>query len=86
LCYAVEKQLTELKEKMSSADKSELEDKMQKLRSEMATPDADVERIQTLTKDLQDVSWRVTQQAYQSADSSSSEQQAEEPKKDEEKK
>merc|ERR1711937_1039038 len=86
LCYAVEKQLTELKEKISSSDKQELEDKMQKLRSEMATPESDVERVQTLTKDLQDVSWRVTQQAYQSADSSSSEQQAEEPKKDEEKK
>merc|ERR1719486_827993 len=90
LCYAVEKQLTELKEKISSSDKQELEDKMQKLRSEMATPEADVERIQTLTKDLQDVSWRVTQQAYQSSDSSSSEGQTEEPqsdeKKDEEKK
>merc|ERR1719217_1851581 len=89
LCYAVEKQLTELKEKISSSDKQELEDKMQKLRSEMATPEADVERIQTLTKDLQDVSWRVTQQAYQSSDSSSSEQQteeSEEPKSEEEKK
>jgi len=43
LCYAVEKQLTELKEKISSSDKQELEDKMQKLRSEMATPEADVE-------------------------------------------
>merc|ERR1712025_825899 len=84
LCYAVEKQLTELKEKISSADKSELEDKMQKLRSEMATPEADVERIQTLTKDLQDVSWRVTQQAYQSSDSSSS-AQTEEPKSEEKK-
>jgi molecular chaperone DnaK len=84
LCYAVEKQLTELKEKISSADKTELEDKMQKLRSEMATPEADVERIQTLTKELQDVSWRVTQQAYASSESSSSEQQSEEPKKDEE--
>jgi molecular chaperone DnaK len=84
LCYAVEKQLTELKEKISSSDKSELEDKMQKLRSEMATPEADVERIQTLTKELQDVSWRVTQQAYQSADSSSSEQ-TEEPKSEEKK-
>merc|ERR1711990_1150013 len=73
LCYAVEKQLTELKEKM------------QKLRSEMATPEADVERIQTLTKDLQDVSWRVTQQAYQSSESSSSEQQTEEPKSEEKK-
>merc|ERR1711988_1282857 len=85
LCYAVEKQLTELKEKISSSDKSELEDKMQKLRAEMATPEADVERIQTLTKELQDVSWRVTQQAYQSADSSSSEQQTEEPKSEEKK-
>merc|ERR1719486_281757 len=90
LCYAVEKQLTELKEKISSSDKQELEDKMQKLRAEMATPEADVERIQTLTKDLQDVSWRVTQQAYQSSEGSSSEGQTEEPqseeKKDEEKK
>merc|ERR1719217_319980 len=84
LCYVVEKQLTELKEKISSSDKQELEDKMQKLRSEMATPEADVERIQTLTTDLQDVSWRVTQQAYQSSDSSSSEQ-TEEPKSDEKK-
>jgi len=52
----------------------------------MATPEADVERIQTLTKDLQDVSWRVTQQAYQSADSSSSEQQSQESEKKEEEK
>jgi molecular chaperone DnaK len=85
LCYAVEKQLTELKEKISSSDKQELEDKMQKLRAEMATPEADVERIQTLTKDLQDVSWRVTQQAYQSSEGSSSEGQTEEPKEDEKK-
>jgi molecular chaperone DnaK len=84
LCYAVEKQLTELKEKISSSDKQELEDKMQKLRSEMATPEADVERIQTLTKELQDVSWRVTQQAYQSSESSG-EQQTEEPKSEEKK-
>jgi molecular chaperone DnaK len=80
LCYAVEKQLTELKEKISSGDKSELEDKMQKLRSEMAVPDGDMERIQTLTKELQDVSWRVTQQAYQSSDSGSSQETQEESK------
>jgi len=84
LCYAVEKQLNELKEKISSSDKQELEDKMQKLRSEMATPEADVERVQTLTKELQDVSWRVTQQAYQSSESSG-EQQTEEPKSEEKK-
>merc|ERR1719149_566899 len=81
LCYAVEKQLTELKDKISSGDKQELEDKMQKLRTEMAAPEADVERVQTATKELQDVSWRVTQQAYQSADSSSGEQ-TEEKKED----
>lgn len=80
LCYAVEKQLTELKDKISSGDKSELEDKMQKLRSEMAVPDGDMERIQTLTKELQDVSWRVTQQAYQSSDSGSSGESHEESK------
>merc|ERR1719159_1278302 len=80
LCYAVEKQLTELKDKISSGDKSELEDKMQKLRSEMAVPDGDMERIQTLTKELQDVSWRVTQQAYQSSDSGSSQETQEESK------
>merc|ERR1719316_1357334 len=80
LCYAVEKQLTELKDKISSGDKSELEDKMQKLRSEMAVPDGDMERIQTLTKELQDVSWRVTQQAYQSSDSGSSGESQEESK------
>merc|ERR1719424_551661 len=84
LCYAVEKQLTELKDKISSGDKQELEDKMQKLRSEMAVPEADVERIQTLTKELQDVSWRVTQQAYQSADSSGSEGQGSQDNKFEE--
>merc|ERR1719420_904211 len=84
LIYAVEKQLNELKDKISSGDKQELEDKMQKLRTEMAAPEADVERVQTLTKELQDVSWRVTQQAYQSADSSSGEQT--EGKKEEEKK
>jgi molecular chaperone DnaK len=84
LCYAVEKQLTELKEKISSGDKQELEEKMQKLRSEMAVPEADVERVQTLTKELQDVSWRVTQQAYQSADSSGSEGQGSQESKFEE--
>merc|ERR1719456_1524081 len=43
LCYAVEKQLSELKEKMS------------KLRAEMAGGEQDTERIQTLTKELLDV-------------------------------
>merc|ERR1712023_252704 len=73
LCYAVEKQLTELKDKMSSGDKSELEDKMGKLRAEMAGTEVDTDRIQTLTKELQDVSWRVTQSAYQNSSDAGSE-------------
>jgi molecular chaperone DnaK len=84
LIYAVEKQLNELKDKISSGDKQELEDKMGKLRAEMASAESDVERIQTLTKELQDVSWRVTQQAYQSSESSS--EQTEEKKDDDKEK
>jgi molecular chaperone DnaK len=91
LCYAVEKQLTELKEKMSSGDKGELEEKMAKLRAEMAGAEVDTERIQTLTKELQDVSWRVTQSAYQgstdsNADPNASDPNAKDSKFDEEKK
>merc|ERR1719345_279583 len=64
LCYAVEKQLQELKEKISSGDKTELDDKMSKLRAEMTNDDGDIERVQSLTKELQDVSWHVTQASY----------------------
>jgi len=89
LCYAVEKQLTELKDKMSAGDKSELEEKMAKLRAEMAGAEVDTERIQTLTKELQDVSWRVTQSAYQGStdsDPNASDPNAKDSKFDEEKK
>merc|ERR1719230_1490799 len=89
LCYAVEKQLTELKDKMSAGDKSELEEKMAKLRAEMAGAEVDTERIQTFTKELQDVSWRVTQSAYQGStdsDPNASDPNAKDSKFDEEKK
>merc|ERR1712203_65637 len=48
LCYQVEKQLSELKDKMSTAAAEELKKK---------------------TKDLQELSWKVTQQAYQQSSS-----------------
>merc|ERR1712232_526128 len=66
LCYQVEKQLSELKDKMSTADADELKKKMEGLRQTMAA-DTDPEEIKKQTKDLQDVSWKVTQQAYQQA-------------------
>merc|ERR1712157_474874 len=68
LCYQVEKQLSELKDKMSTADADELKSKMEAARQAMATEDADPEDIKAKTKDLQELSWKVTQQAYLSAD------------------
>merc|ERR1712038_1570632 len=67
LCYQVEKQLSELKDKMSTADADDLKAKM---------------------KDLQEVSWRVTQQAYQqaSSDESSGDDKAKDSKFEEDKK
>jgi len=88
LCYQVEKQLGDLKEKMSSEDSESLKTKMQALRTALTTDD--LEDIQAKTKELQEVSWKVTQQAYQQ-DSSSSEstegsESKEEPKKEEQEK
>merc|ERR1712151_926774 len=69
LCYQVEKQLSELKEKMSTADADDLKQKMQDVRSTMAGEDMDIELVKQKTKDLQEASWKVTQQAYQQASS-----------------
>merc|ERR1719326_1339733 len=71
LCYQVEKQLSELKDKMSTADADDLKSKMEAVRQSMAQDDADPDDIKAKVKELQEASWKVTQQAYQSADSSS---------------
>merc|ERR1711982_8563 len=71
LCYQVEKQLSELKDKMSTADADDLKSKMEAARQSMAPEDADPEDIKAKVKELQEASWKVTQQAYQSADSAS---------------
>merc|ERR1712203_462791 len=60
LCYQAEKQLSELKDKMSTA----------------------VLHSKTKTKDLQELSWKVTQQAYQQ-NSTEGGESGDEPKKDE---
>merc|ERR1712157_10299 len=80
LCYQVEKQLSELKEKMSTADADDLKQKMQDVRSCMAGEDMDLELVKQKTKDLQEASWKVTQQAYQQA---SSEESGDDKSKDE---
>merc|ERR1739844_435349 len=69
LCYQVEKQLSELKDKMSTADADDLEKKMEDVRASLIGEDLDAELVKTKTKDLQEASWKVTQQAYQQASS-----------------
>jgi len=71
LCYQVEKQLSELKDKMSTADADDLKTKMEAARQAMAGDDADPDMIKEKVKELQEASWKVTQQAYQNADASS---------------
>merc|ERR1712242_279967 len=86
LCYQVEKQLSELKDKMSTADADELKSKMGDLRTAMASDSPEPEEIKQKLKDLQEVSWRVTQQAYQQSSSEGSEgEKSQESKFEEEK-
>merc|ERR1711985_72074 len=54
LCYQVEKQLTELKDKMSTADADDLRKKMEVVRESMASDSADPEDIKAKTKELQE--------------------------------
>merc|ERR1711874_316960 len=77
LGYQVEKQLSELKDKMSKEDADELRKKMEDLRAYM-TGDVELEELKEKTKQLQEHSWKVTQNVYQSA--SSSEEAKDEPK------
>merc|ERR1712178_220350 len=78
LCYQVEKQLSELKDKMSTSDADDLRKKMEDVRQAMASDSADPEEIKAKTKELQESSWKVTQQAYQQG---SSGEEAQESKK-----
>jgi len=80
LGYQVEKQLSELKEKMTKEDGDELRKKMEDLRAYMAG-DVDLEELKEKTKQLQEQSWKVTQQVYQS-NSSSTDDKKDEPKEE----
>merc|ERR1711870_88483 len=87
LSYQVEKQLSELKEKMSTADADELKKKLEDVRSYSASGEVDLEELKKKTADLQEKSWAVTQAAYQSgsADQSSTEESKGKEEKSEEK-
>merc|ERR1712100_234484 len=70
LGYQVEKQLTDLKDKISKENASELKAKLEALRSYMTQDDAELADLKEKTKDLQELSWKVTQEVYQQGDSS----------------
>jgi len=72
LGYQVEKQLGELKEKMSTADADELKKKLEDLRATIAAEGADLDEIKKKTQELQEKSWSVTQAAYQQGSEQSS--------------
>merc|ERR1712146_785953 len=86
LSYQVEKQLSELKDKMSTSDAEELKKKLEDVRACSASEDADLDQLKNLTKELQEKSWAVTQAAYQSssteqgADANNNEEKKEEKK------
>jgi molecular chaperone DnaK len=82
----VEKQITDMSDKISAGDKEELNKKIGELRSVLAGDDTDA--IVEKKKELEQLSWKVSQQAYNaggSSDSGSSDSQEGE-KKEEEKK
>merc|ERR1712232_1311222 len=88
LGYQVEKQLTDLKDKISKENASELKAKLEALRSYMTQDDAELDYLKEKTKDLQELSWKVTQEVYQQGDSSGDaggEEKKEEEKKDDKK-
>ncbi|CAE7254775.1 dnaK [Symbiodinium sp. CCMP2456] len=65
LAYQAEKQQTDLKDKMSTADADELKKLTEDLRACLANDDADLDDVKQKTKELQEKVWKVTQQAYQ---------------------
>merc|ERR1711998_242360 len=69
LGYQVEKQLSEMKDKMSQDDANDLRKKMEDLRTYMASDAVELDELKEKTKQLQEVSWKVTQQVYQNSSS-----------------
>merc|ERR1712048_1261721 len=74
LGYQVEKQLSEMKDKIGKDDAEDLKKKLEELRSYMASDDVDLDILKEKTKTLQEQSWKVTQQVYQNASSTDGEQ------------
>lgn len=82
----VEKQMEDMKEKISTADKEDLVNKIKAVREALAADD--VEKIVETKKELEQASWKASQQAYQgggATSESSGDQQQQEKKEGENK-
>jgi molecular chaperone DnaK len=86
LGYQVEKQLSEMKDKMSADDAADLRKKMEDLRAYMTTDSVELEPLKEKTKELQEASWKVTQQVYQNSSTSGDANEQKTEEKSEEKK
>ncbi|KAL8433906.1 hypothetical protein ACSSS7_003511 [Eimeria intestinalis] len=62
LVYNVEKQIADFKDKISAEDKTELQARIAKVRSALGEQDVDALRAEA--KNLQELSWKVSQQVY----------------------
>lgn len=70
LVYQVERQLAEFKEKISEAETEDIKTKMNAVRESLTSEDPD--NIKNKTKELQDASWKISQQVYSSSSSTDS--------------
>jgi len=64
LVYQTEKQLSDLGDKVPADLKASIEPKLQALREKVKEPDADVELLKSISKDLQDELMKIGQAAY----------------------
>ncbi|KAK1442236.1 hypothetical protein BgAZ_402660 [Babesia gibsoni] len=68
LCYSVEKQISDFKDKISEEDRKTLEEHLTELREKMTLED--LTTLQESHRKLQEFSWKVSQKMYQSNQSS----------------
>jgi len=80
LLYSCEKQLSDLKDKITQADKDDLGNKMQKMRDTLAKDSVD--DVKNAQKELQEVSWRISSQAYNQGGASSGSSEEAKPDED----
>lgn len=77
--YQAEKTITDNKDKVSDADKTEAESKMKALKDELAKADASKEDLESKTKELTDLMMKIGQAIYSQAGAAQGAETAEQP-------